>query len=117
MTKYRFRLTGVPPYQAIKVIEKHVQKEDKLNPIMTGYRFRIPGAPLDEIIVIDLDDEKTVEEIKKIVLLRSKLNPMLYVSLICKGKILPDNLKLSELDIDPKKDVLFLMAHQTVGSY
>ncbi|MHA1799815.1 MAG: ubiquitin-like protein [Candidatus Helarchaeota archaeon] len=82
---------------------------------MTEYRFRIPGASPDEIIVIDLDEEQTIEEIKKVVLLRSKLNPILYVSLICKGKILPDDLKLSELDINPKKDVLSIMAYQAGG--
>lgn len=57
MAQYRFRLTGVPPDQAIKLIEidpsqtvgaikKIVQKEYKLNPIL-DIQFIFNGTVLD----------------------------------------------------------------------
>ncbi len=57
MVQYRFRLTGVPPDQAIKLIEidpsqtvgaikKKVQKEYKLNPIL-DIQFIFNGTVLD----------------------------------------------------------------------
>ncbi|MHA1689503.1 MAG: ubiquitin-like protein [Promethearchaeota archaeon] len=59
MTEYRFRLTGVPPDQAIKTIDldaeqtvgeikKQVQKEYKLNPILaTQFIFKGKVLPDD----------------------------------------------------------------------
>jgi hypothetical protein len=83
MVNYRFRLTGVPPEQAIKLIE--------------------------------LDPNKTVREVKKNVQQEYKLNPILAIQFIFKGKVLPDAMKISKVGIHPKKDVITVMATQAGG--
>ncbi|TFG00620.1 MAG: hypothetical protein EU541_01755 [Promethearchaeota archaeon] len=83
MVNYRFRLTGVPPEQAIKMIE--------------------------------LDPNKTIQEVKKNVQQEYKLNPILAIQFIFKGKVLPDTMQFSKVGIHPKKDVITVMATQAGG--
>ncbi len=83
MTQYRFRLTGVPPEQAIKQVE--------------------------------VDPSQSIADIKKTVQQEYKLNPVLAIQFIFKGKVLPDDLKFSKVGIHPKKDVITVMATQAGG--
>jgi hypothetical protein len=83
MTQYRFRLTGVPPEQAIKQVE--------------------------------VDPSQKIADIKKTVQQEYKLNPVLAIQFIFKGKVLPDDLKFSKVGIHPKKDVITVMATQAGG--
>jgi hypothetical protein len=84
MTQYRFRLTGVPPEQAIKHIE--------LNP------------------------NDSIYSIKKTVQSEYKLNPILAIQFIFKGKVLPDKLSFSKVGVHPEKDVITVMATQAGGN-
>lgn len=81
---YRFRLTGVPPDQAIKLI--------KVNP-------NLPIA-----------------EIKRLVQRAYKLNPILRIQFIFKGKVLPDQLKFEKIGIHIKKDIITVMSTQGGGA-
>ncbi|MHA1775522.1 MAG: hypothetical protein DRO88_03020 [Promethearchaeia archaeon] len=82
--KLRFRLTGVPPDQAIKLIE--------------------------------VDQSKTVGEIKKVVQKEYKLNPILAIQFIFKGKVLADDIKFSKIGLNPKADIITVMATQAGGN-
>ncbi len=83
---------------------------------MTEYRFRLTGVPPDQAIkMIELDTEMNVGDIKKKVQGEYKLNPILAVQFIFKGKVLPDDLKFSKIGIHPKKDVITVMATQAGG--
>lgn len=78
------------------------------------YRFRLTGVPPDQAIkIIEVDSYQTIIDIKKIVQREYKLNPILAIQLIFKGKVLPDNLKLSKIEIHPKKDVICVMSIQS----
>lgn len=81
--KIRFRLTGVPPDQAIKLIE--------------------------------VDQNKNVGEIKKVVQKEYKLNPILAIQFIFKGKVLADDIKFSKIGLNPKTDIITVMATQAGG--
>ncbi|MHA1755947.1 MAG: ubiquitin-like protein [Promethearchaeota archaeon] len=84
------------------------------------------GSPAGKnIMIIDVDIEQTVEKIKKIIkkkyfeqyIVKYKLNPILLDFIfIFKGKFLPDDLKLSKIDIDPKKDVIMLLMNPIIAS-
>jgi len=83
---------------------------------LTEYRFRLTGVPPDQAIkMIELDTEMNVGDIKKKVQGEYKLNPILAVQFIFKGKVLPDDLKFSKIGIHPKKDVITVMATQAGG--
>lgn len=79
--RYRFRLTGVPPNQALKIIK--------------------------------LDSHQTITEIKKTIQREYKLNPIFAIQFIFKGKVLMGSLKLREIGIDPKKDLICVMSTQS----
>lgn len=83
---------------------------------MVQYRFRLTGVPPDTAIkLIEVDPNQTIAEIKKTVQREYKLNPILAIQFIFKGKVLPDNLKFAKLGVHPKKDVLTVMATQAGG--
>ena len=85
---------------------------------MTSYRFRLTGVPPDQAVkVIELDHNKTVQEVKKTVQQEYKLNPVLAIQFIFKGKVLPDGMKLSKVGIHPKKDIITVMATQAGGKF
>lgn len=83
---------------------------------MVNYRFRLTGVPPDQAIkVIELDPQKTIQEVKKTVQQEYKLNPVLAIQFIFKGKVLPDGMKVSKVGIHPKKDIITVMATQAGG--
>ena len=83
---------------------------------MTQYRFRLTGVPPDQAIkLIEVDPNQSIAEIKKTVQREYKLNPILAIQFIFKGKVLPDNLKFAKIGIHPKKDVITVMATQAGG--
>ncbi|TXT53871.1 MAG: hypothetical protein BAJALOKI1v1_2280004 [Promethearchaeota archaeon] len=83
---------------------------------MTQYRFRLTGVPPDQAIKqIEVDPSQTIAEIKKNVQQEYKLNPVLAIQFIFKGKVLPDDLKFQKVGIHPKKDVITVMATQAGG--
>jgi hypothetical protein len=85
---------------------------------MANYRFRLTGVPPDHAIkVIELDPNKTVQEVKKTVQQEYKLNPVLAIQFIFKGKVLPDGMKLSKVGIHPRKDIITVMATQAGGKF
>jgi len=83
---------------------------------MTQYRFRLTGVPPDQAIkYIDVDTNQIVSEIKKVVQTEYKLNPILAIQFIFKGKIIPDDIRFAKISVHPKKDVITIMASQTGG--
>ena len=63
---------------------------------MVQYRFRLTGVPPDQAIkLIECDPNQSVAEIKKSVQREYKLNPILAIQFIYKGKVLPDNIKFA----------------------
>ena len=82
----------------------------------TQYRFRLTGVPPDQAIkLIEVDPNQSIAEIKKTVQREYKLNPILAIQFIFKGKVLPDQLKFAKIGIHPKKDVITVMATQAGG--
>ena len=74
------------------------------------------GVPPDQAIkLIEVDPNQSIAEIKKTVQKEYKLNPILAIQFIFKGKVLPDNLKFAKIGIHPKKDVITVMATQAGG--
>lgn len=82
--KYRFRLTGVPPNQALKLIK--------------------------------VNSNLSIAEIKKSIQREYKLNPILGIQFIFKGKVLPDQLKFEKIGIHIKKDTITVMSTQGGGA-
>ncbi|MHA1518616.1 MAG: ubiquitin-like protein [Promethearchaeota archaeon] len=80
-------------------------------------RFRLTGVPPDQAIkLIDVDQSKTVGEIKKTVQKEYKLNPILAIQFIFKGKVLADDIKFSKIGLNPKADIVTVMATQAGGN-
>ncbi|MFX1395621.1 MAG: ubiquitin-like domain-containing protein [Promethearchaeota archaeon] len=83
---------------------------------MIPYRFRLTGVPPDRAMKqIAINPNHSIGEIKKDIKKQYKLNPILAIQLIFKGKVLLDNLKFSKTGIHPKKDVITVMATQAGG--
>jgi hypothetical protein len=83
---------------------------------MPQFRFRLTGVPPDQAIkMIEIDPNLSISDIKKNVQKEYKLNPILAIQFIFKGKVLPDNLKFAKVGIHPKKDVITVMATQAGG--
>ncbi|MCF2139271.1 MAG: hypothetical protein K9W44_04375 [Candidatus Lokiarchaeota archaeon] len=79
-------------------------------------RFRLTGVPPDQAIkLIDVDQSKNVAEIKKIVQKEYKLNPILAIQFIFKGKVLANDIKFSKIGLNPKTDIVTVMATQAGG--
>lgn len=79
-------------------------------------RFRLTGVPPDQAIkLIDVDQSKSVGEIKKAVQKEYKLNPILAIQFIFKGKVLADDIKFSKIGLNPKADIVTVMATQAGG--
>ena len=57
----------------------------------------------------DLNSEKTVAEFKRDSLEKYNISPLTGLELIFKGKVLPDNMKIKEINFHPKKDILTVM--------
>ncbi len=75
------------------------------------------GVPPDQAIkLIDVDQSKTVGEIKKNVQKEYKLNPILAIQFIFKGKVLADDIKFSKIGLNPKADIVTVMATQAGGN-
>ena len=81
------------------------------------YRFRLTGVPPDQAIkMIEVDPNHTIAEVKKNVQKEFKLNPILSIQFIYRGKVLPDNIKFAKIGIHPKKDVVTVMATSAGGN-
>ena len=80
------------------------------------YRFRLTGVPPDQAIkLIEIDPNQRVVEIKKAVQVAYKLNLILGIQFIYRGKVIPDNLVFARTGIHPKKDVVTVIATQAGG--
>jgi hypothetical protein len=76
----------------------------------------LTGVPPDQAIkLIEVDPANSVMEVKKAVQREYRLNPILAIQFVYKGKVLPDTLKFSKVGIHPKKDVITVMATQAGG--
>lgn len=74
---------------------------------MSQYGFKLTGVPPDQaIILIEVDTNYGIAEVKIIAQREFKLNPILAIQFIFKGKVLPDNFKYLTISIRPKKDVI-----------
>lgn len=81
-----------------------------------NYKFRLTGVPPELAVKsIEVDPNQKIYEIKKIVQREYRLNPILAIQFIFKGKLLPDELSLSKIKLIPKKDVITVMASQAGG--
>jgi len=90
-----------------------VEPSVEINNVMR-YRFRVTGVPPDQAIkTIKVGSYQTIADIKKIVQREYRLNPILEIQIIFKSKVLPDSLKLSKIEIHPKKDLLCVMSKQS----
>jgi len=84
---------------------------------MVNYRFRLLGVPPDQAVKTgDIDVNQDVTEAKKVVRNLYKLNPILTLQFIHKGKVLPNNVRVASLGLIPKKDVITVMASQVGGN-
>ncbi len=71
---------------------------------ITQYRFRLTGVPPDQAIkLIEVDPNQAITDIKKSVQREYKLNPILAIQFIFKGKVLPDDLKLQRSEFTPRR--------------
>lgn len=78
---------------------------------------RLTGAPpLEALKRVGIEDFRLyVWEFKRLLKRYYKLNPMLDIQLIFKGKVLPDTLLLNKIGLHPEKDVITIMALQGGG--
>jgi len=84
---------------------------------LVEYRFRLTGVPPDHAVKsVDIDVNRNVADAKKMVRKAYKLNPILAIQFIHKGKVLPDNVRFASLNVHPKKDVITVMAVQAGGN-
>ncbi len=83
---------------------------------MVNYRFRLLGVPPDQAVKTgDIDVNQNVAEAKKVIRKLYKLNPILSLQFIHKGKVLPNNVRFASLGIMPQKDVITVMVSQVGG--
>ncbi|MEJ2250408.1 MAG: ubiquitin-like protein [Candidatus Lokiarchaeota archaeon] len=83
---------------------------------MVDYRFRLTGIPPEQAIKhIEIDPNNPVFQIKRAVQREYKINPILAIQFIYKGKVIPDQLSFSKVGVHPKKDVITVMATQAGG--
>lgn len=81
------------------------------------YRFRLVGVPPDQAIrLIKVDPNLSIAEIKRLVQRVYKLNPILRIQFIFKGRILPDQLKFEKIENHPKKSTITIMSTQGAGA-
>lgn len=74
------------------------------------YRFRLVGVPPDQAIrLISINIEQSVEDIKKAIKRKYKLNSIFAIQLIFKGKLLSENINLRKIGIHPEKDIITIM--------
>ncbi len=75
------------------------------------YRFRLVGIPPNQAIqLVDIDPNSSIAELKKSVIRLYKLNPILAIQFIYKGKVLPDYLKCSIIvRVHTKREVITVM--------
>ena len=84
---------------------------------MVNYRFRLLGVPPDQAVKTgDIDVNQNVAEAKKVIRKLYKLNPILSLQFIHKGKVLPNNVRFASLGIMPQKDVITVMVSQVGGN-
>lgn len=80
-------------------------------------KFRLTGvAPEQAMKIIEVDPEQTIAEIKRSVASAYKLNPILAIQFIYRAKVLPDNLKFAKIGIQPKSELITVMATQAGGN-
>jgi hypothetical protein len=80
------------------------------------YRFRLVGVPPNQAIqLVNVNPNNSIAEIKKSLIRSFRLNPILSIQLIFKGKILPDNIRLRMVRFHPNKDVITVMSMQGGG--
>ncbi|MFX0099421.1 MAG: ubiquitin-like protein [Candidatus Hodarchaeota archaeon] len=83
---------------------------------MMNYRFRLTGVPPDQALkMIEVDPDIEISKVKKLVQTAYKLNPLLTINFIFKGKVIPDNIRFNKIGIHPKKDVITVMPTQSGG--
>lgn len=82
---------------------------------MESVQFRLTGVPPAEAIkVIDYEDDAYVSDVKSEVQEAYGLNPIVAIQFIYKGKVLPDDEKMSVFDLN-QDDVVTVMATQAGG--
>ncbi len=70
------------------------------------YRAPPPKIKPDDY---NFDENMYVADLKLKIMHDHKINPILAIQLLFKGKVLPDQLRLSQVGIDPKNDVITIM--------
>jgi len=77
------------------------------------YRFRLMGVPPHHTLkLIKIDPKQFIAEVKRSVQREFKLNPILGIQFIFRGKVLPDQLKFEKIGIHLKKDIITVMSTQ-----
>ncbi len=80
-------------------------------------RTRLTGVPSAQAYkLIELDPNSSISDLKKHIQREYKINPILGIQLIFKGRVLPDQLKFAKLGINLKKDIITVMAMQGGGA-
>ncbi|MHA1819334.1 MAG: hypothetical protein ACTSU2_17385 [Promethearchaeota archaeon] len=78
--------------------------------------FRLTGVPPDQAIKkLRVNKNLTIAEIKRIVRRAYRLNPVLAVQFILRGRVLPDNLVLKKLNFKSSRDIITVMLTQAGG--
>ncbi len=66
--------------------------------------------PYYAIKLVDLNPDQSIATIRRIVQKEYRLNPILAIQFIFKGKVLPDTLKLSKIGIHPMRDLITIIS-------
>ena len=74
-------------------------------------RFRLIGVPHKQAIkIIQVDPNDSITEVKRKVQREYKLNSILAIQFVFRGKVLPENLKFSEIGILQKNEVITIIS-------
>ena len=103
--------------QLAKLAEDGKKEEAQPEEKSLTYRFRLTGVPPDQSIkMLNINPNHTIADAKEYVKKVYRLDPILNIQFIYKGKVLPDHLDFGSFGIHPKKDMITIMATQAEPS-
>ena len=103
-------------HESIYLIESSVESIGKCRR-ENSIRFRLTGVPPSQAIKhMQINSDHSIAEIKKYVQREYKLNPILRIQFIFKGKGLPDHLNFEKIGIHLANDTITVMSTQGAGA-
>ena len=100
-----------------KPVSEHLEDSQLIkNMIKWNIKFRMLGMPPEHAIKsIEVNPNQKVAELLQVIHEAYKINPLLKLQLLFKGKVLSEDLKFTHMDIFPEQDVITIMAVMTGG--